>query len=102
MPAERRRATARSCWASLPRLRCSRDACASELPSLPNRRARAHRQTPRNTKMTEQERGVVMDLLRSGPDMSQMSLDEVRAIVDQGGAVAKLPENVELESITIG
>ncbi len=52
--------------------------------------------------MTEQERRVVMDLLRSGPDMSQMSLDEVRAIVDQGGAVAKLPENVELESITIG
>jgi acetyl esterase/lipase len=52
--------------------------------------------------MTEQERRVVMDLLRSGPDMAQMSLAEVRAIVDQGGAVAKLPENVELESITIG
>jgi len=52
--------------------------------------------------MTQQERHVVMDMLRSGPDMSQMSLPQVRAIIDQGGIAATLPADLRSESTTIG
>lgn len=52
--------------------------------------------------MTAQERQVVFDLLRSIPAPDSMSIHELRAMFDQAGATAELPEEVVLEEVTIG
>lgn len=51
--------------------------------------------------MSQQELQMVNDMLRSGPDMSQMSLDQVRALIDEAGGNAKLPDGLRLEPAVI-
>ncbi len=52
--------------------------------------------------MTNQERQAVLDMLTSGPDLSQLSLEQLRATLDQGGAGAHLPDDLVLEPTTLG
>lgn len=52
--------------------------------------------------MTERERQVVVDLLRSAPDPTSMSIAELRTMFDQTGTITKPPENVVLEQTRIG
>lgn len=52
--------------------------------------------------MTERERQVVVDLLRSAPDPTSMSVTELRAMFDQTGTITKPPENVVLEQTKLG
>lgn len=56
----------------------------------------------RNTLVTEKERQLVVDLLRSAPDPTSMSIAELRAMFDQTGTITKPPEDVVLEQTKIG
>ncbi|MEU1549852.1 alpha/beta hydrolase [Nocardia sp. NPDC005745] len=52
--------------------------------------------------MTEKERQVVVDLLRSAPSPASLSVTELRAMFEQTGSITKQPEDVVLEKAVVG